>query len=117
MALDDDSAAELFREFGPVRCRRMFGGVGVFRDGLMFALETRAGVLHLKAAAEDEDAFRAEGSEAFSHTSADGRRFTMSYWRVPDRLLDDPDELAAWARRAFRAAASAPSSKRRARSG
>lgn len=116
MALDADHVSELFEAFGAVQLRRMFGGAGVFRDGLMFGLELR-GVLYLKADASTEDAFRAEGSEPFSYDRSDGRRTVTSYWRIPERLLDEPDELARWAKTAFavaRAAKAKAPAKRRA---
>jgi DNA transformation protein len=49
-------------------------------------------------------AFEKEGCRPFVYETKDGRRTVMSYWRVPDRLLDDPDALADWARRALAAA-------------
>jgi DNA transformation protein len=59
--------------------------------------------LYFKADEETIPAFQAAGSEPFVY-GAKGRRIVMSYWRLPDRLLDDPDELAEWARAALRAA-------------
>lgn len=98
MALEADEAAELFRELGPVQVRRMFGGVGVYHAGAMFALEA-AGTLYLKADPAAADAFRSEGCEPFSYATTTGRRTITSFWRAPERLMDEPDELALWARR------------------
>ncbi|MFD1701741.1 TfoX/Sxy family protein [Methylopila henanensis] len=114
MAIGADEASELFRELGEVRVRRMFGGAGLYHDGVMFALEAD-GVLYLKADAEAAEAFRAEGSEPFSYVRSSGRRTMASYWRLPERLMDEPDELAAWARRSAavaRAAAARPKRRR-----
>ena len=41
--------------------------------------------------------FKAEGLEPFTYRAGNGKRAMMSYWRMPERLYDDPDELAAWA--------------------
>lgn len=98
MALDADDAAEIFRELGAVQVRRMFGGVGVYHSGVMFALET-SGTLYLKADPDGAEAFRAEGCEPFSYETTTGRRTITSFWRAPERLMDEPDELAVWARR------------------
>jgi DNA transformation protein len=111
VALDDpERLKELLSAFGPVAIRRMFGGVGIFAEGIMFAL-VYDGELYLKADAETIPAYRTEGSGPFAY-GAKGRRIVMSYWQLPDRLLDDADELAQWARSALRAAQRSAAIKR-----
>lgn len=100
--VDVEHFKELFSAFGPVSIRRMFGGAGVFAEGVMFALISD-GDLYFKADEETIPAFRAEGAGPFVYGSRD-RRVVMSYWRLPHRLLDDPEELALWARAAVRTA-------------
>ncbi len=101
--MDADFIRDLFAELGPVQVRRMFGGTGIYADGVMFALVTRD-VLYLKTSADQTAHFAAEGCGPFEYTR-EGRRATLtSYWRVPDRLYDDPAELADWARQALVAA-------------
>ena len=97
--MDPDHLSDIFAQFGPVRARRMFGGLGLYADGVMFGL-VADGIIYLKSGVEDAEAFAAEGCEPFRYDKA-GRVVEMSYRRLPDRLLDDPDELAAWARRAL----------------
>jgi DNA transformation protein len=89
--------------FGPVSVRRMFGGAGLFRDGLMFALVV-GDVLYLKADAASRGTFEAEGLEAFSYATSSGRNTIMSFMRAPEACLDDPDEMTGWCRLAFDAA-------------
>ena len=101
MSLDD--IRELFRDFGPVEVRRMFGGAGIYADGTMFGL-VADGVIYLKADEQNVAAFEAEKLPPFTYATKDGKRGVMSYRRMPDRLYDDPDELAAWARDALAAA-------------
>ena len=98
-----DDIRELFSAFGPVEVRRLFGGAGIYADGLMFALVS-GGVIYLKADEHNAAAFEREQLEPFSYATKEGRRGIMSYRRMPDRLYDDPDELAAWARDALAAA-------------
>jgi DNA transformation protein len=103
VSLDDpEHLKEVFSAFGPVSVRRMFGGAGVYAEGTMFALIAE-GEIYLKADAETIPAFRAAGAAPFIY-GAKGKRVVMSYWRLPDRLLDEPDELAEWARAALRVA-------------
>jgi DNA transformation protein len=100
---------ELFAPVGGVSLRPMFSGHGVFRDGLMFGLVIRD-VLFLKADEATRSAFEAEGSAPFTYT-ARGREVRTSHWRVPERLLDEPDEFAEWARTAVAAARRAETAK------
>ena len=100
---NSDHIAELFAAFGVVSVRRMFSGAGIFADGLMIGLVVR-GVIFLKADAQSIPAFENEGLGPFSYRTKEGTRSLMSYWRMPERLYDDPEELAVWARQAMGAA-------------
>jgi DNA transformation protein len=96
--LDADTIRDLFGDFGPVDIRRMFGGVGLFVDGLMIAIVTRGDAIYLKADAETIPSFEKEKLAPFSYATKNGEHKLTSYWRMPDRLYDDPAELAHWAR-------------------
>ncbi len=85
---------------GPVVVKRMFGGAALSLDGLTFAIVT-ADRLWLKTDPEAIPRFEAEGSRPFDYATREGRRVITSYWQAPDRLLDEPDELAEWARRSL----------------
>jgi DNA transformation protein len=86
----------LFAEFGAVQIRRMFGGAGIYADAVMFGLVSD-GLIYLKADADTVPAFERENCAPFEYATKDGKRAVMSYWRLPDRLYDDPTELAQWA--------------------
>jgi DNA transformation protein len=94
--MDAETVRELFAEFGPVSVRRMFGGAGIFVDGLMIGLIAR-GVIYLKADEHTIADFEREGQGPFTYGTKDGERTLASYWRMPDRLYDDIEELARWA--------------------
>jgi len=100
---DPDYIRELFAAFGPVLIRRMFGGAGIYADATMFAL-VADGIIFLKADAHTIPAFEREGLGPFTYSAKNGKDIAMSYWRMPDRLYDDPDELARWANDALAAA-------------
>jgi DNA transformation protein len=108
--VDAAAISELFAEFGPVDVRRMFGGVGIFVEGRMIALVSRA-VIYLKADAETIPDFERESLAPFSYATRNGERKLTSYWRMPDRLYDDTEELARWARGAHAAALRAANRK------
>ena len=105
--MDAEFIRDLFAQFGPVTVRRMFSGAGIFRDGLMFGLIIRD-VIYLKADESSITDFEREGCAPFTYTrgKASGRpsQHALPYWRLPERLYDDPDELAVWARQAFEVA-------------
>jgi len=89
--------------FGPVIIRNMFGGAGIYADGVMFAILTDH-TLYLKADETTVPAFEAEGMAPFTYAPKGKAPVAMSYWEAPPRLLEEPDELAAWARDAHRVA-------------
>ena len=77
----------------------MFGGAGIFVDGLMIGLVSD-GIIHLKADSETIPDFEREGQGPFTYPTKNGTHTLTSYWRMPERLYDDTDELARWARAA-----------------
>lgn len=99
----EDLVAELLAPLGGLRCKRMFGAVGLFLDERMFAV-IDDGALYLKADDRNRPAYVAEGQPELGY-ERNGRRIGLGYWRLPERLLDERDELVAWAREAVAAAA------------
>jgi DNA transformation protein len=100
-----DFVKELFAGMGPVQIKRMFGGAGVYADGVMFGL-LDSDTIHIKA---NDDAMKnaliAEGSGPFVWIPQNGPRkgeqIDLGYWRLPDAALDDPDEAVRWGRKAL----------------
>jgi DNA transformation protein len=102
--LDPEFIRELFAQFRPVSVKRMFGGAGIYAEGVMFGL-VFDGAIYLKVDETSIPEFERERSRPFVYTRAKsaGRvgRASLSYWRLPERLYDDPEELAVWAGRAL----------------
>ena len=94
--MDAEAIRDVFRSFGPVHVRRMFGGKGIYQDELMFALEAR-GELYLKADEESVKVLQELGSRPFTFETRDGRATLTSYWLMPESALDDPDEAREFA--------------------
>lgn len=109
--MDPDFIRELFAEFGEVAFKRMFGGQGLYAGGLMFGLVTDS-VIYLKADETTSPAYAAENCAPFGYDTKHGRRVLTSYWRLPDRLYDEPGELAQWARAALSVAQAKKAAKR-----
>jgi DNA transformation protein len=100
-ALDAEFVRDLFAQFRPVTIRRMFRSAGIFCDGVMFGLISD-GTIFLKVDESTIPDFEREGCRPFTYTrSKRAGRVALSYWQLPDRLYDDPDELAVWAARAL----------------
>lgn len=106
-----DNLKEVFESFGVVSAKRMFGGFGLFHDGLMFAL-VADDVLYLKADRTSAPAFDELGLPAFEYDKA-GKKMKMSYYLAPEEILDDPELAREWAERAFAAALRAKAPRRK----
>lgn len=94
--------ADVFRLFGPIEVRRMFGGYGVYHEGLMFGLVSGE-TLYLKADAGNVADFRKQGLGPFEYRRK-GKVAKLSYYLAPATVMEDSAETARWARRSFDAA-------------
>ena len=104
-----DQVVELLGPFGTVVQRPMFGGHGVYLDGLLFALVFDNG-LYLKADEINRGEFISSGWQPFSSTRGH-RRTTYSFFRVPEDMLESAERILPWARSAYAAAMRARSKK------
>ncbi len=99
--------AEFLREelapLGRVTMRRMFGKTGVFCDGLMFGMVTND-TLYFRVDDDNRAIFKEAESVPPLNYEKQGRTIDLSFWRAPERLLDEPDELVRWAQVALAAA-------------
>ena len=109
--MDRDFLIDLFSDFGPVTIRPMFSGFGISADGINFAMALRAG-LYFRADDRTISQFEAEGSKPFVYQTRAKTVTVNSYWQLPARLFDDPEELTGWARAALAAAQRAAMKKR-----
>ncbi|MDP6344748.1 MAG: TfoX/Sxy family protein [Alphaproteobacteria bacterium] len=101
---------DLLEPLGHVTSRRMFGGVGIFYRGLMFALVS-ADAIYFKVDDGNRPDYEAAGMAPFSYQRNGRRAALTSYWRVPDDILDVEDEILDWARGAADAALRADAAK------
>lgn len=116
-----DYVVELLAPLGSVTARRMFGGHGIYSDGLMFALIANQ-VLYFKCDESTQGRFEAAGSQPFVYASRI-RRVTLGYWSAPGDAMESTALAMPWARLALDAAlrkathaTTAPSHRRRASS-
>ena len=96
---------ELLEGWGSVSARRMFGGQGLYHEGLMFAIVMN-NRLYLKVDEINRPEFEALGLTPFTYPMK-GKDVALSYWTAPDAIFDEPTEAVRWARSAWDAAARA----------
>jgi DNA transformation protein len=102
---------EHLEPLGRITFRRMFSGAGVYCDGVIFGLILRD-TLHFKVDDGNRAAYAAEGMAPFSYEAQGKVRQVGAYWRVPERLFDEPDEMLKWARTALAAGRRAAADKK-----
>jgi len=90
---------DLMRDFAPVQARAMFGGFGLFRDGLMFGLLADE-VLYLKVDAQSVDDFEARGLGPFRYASK-GKVGALRYHQAPAEVYEDAQAMALWCDKAW----------------
>ena len=102
-----DDFAEFLRDqltpLGRITMRRMFGKTGVFCDGFMLGM-VRDNTLYLRVDDDNRAAFKEAASFPPLNYDKKGSTIDLSFWRAPERLFDEPDELVSWARAALAAA-------------
>ena len=108
--MDRDHLIDLFSEFGPISLRKMFSGFGISADGVNFAMALRAGLI-FRVDELTIPRYDAEGAKPFQYDTRNKTVVVNSYRHLPERLYDDPDELAVWAREAVGAAKRAAARK------
>lgn len=104
---------DLFAFYGTVHARRMFGGMGLFAGDVMVGIvfDDR---IYLKTDEDTRKSFVSEGSGPFIyHARQSGGEIAMSYYEVPERLYDEPEEFSEWVRRSYAVAENSPSVRRK----
>jgi DNA transformation protein len=104
-----DYVMELLGPFGTVGVRRMFGGHGVYLDGLMFAIIS-GDTLYLKSDEMNRIEFVQAGCEIFAYARK-GKRATLNFFQAPAEAMESPELMLPWARTAYAAALRANAKK------
>jgi DNA transformation protein len=106
MVASDGFAEFLLDQLAPlgrITMRRMFGKTGVFCDGFMLGM-VRDNTLYFRVDDDNRAAFKEAESFPPLNYEKKGGIIDLSFWRAPERLFDEPDELVTWARAALAAA-------------
>ncbi|MCB1754920.1 MAG: TfoX/Sxy family protein [Gammaproteobacteria bacterium] len=97
-----ENLKDVFAAFGAIEARRMFGGYGLYHDGLMFALVS-GDVLYLKTDKQSLASFTGLDLQPFEFEKK-GKMVETSYYTAPEIIFDEPDAAKEWASRAYEAA-------------
>ena len=104
---------DLFQEFGPIAIRRFFGGEGIYAGEVMIGM-VFDDLIYLTTDAKTRKPFVAEKCKPFKFTKRGTGEIVSTHWyAVPDRLYDDPEELAQWARAALTVASNSETTRRK----
>jgi len=90
-----------FAGVGTLSTRKMFGGLSIYADGVIFALIISTGALMIKAKGALASDLAAQGSQQFIHDGKDDKRVAMPYWTLPDAAMDEQELACDWARRSL----------------
>lgn len=106
-----DYAEELIAGFGKVEIRKMFGGAGVYRNGVGFGI-LDDDTFFIKADTALGAELKKQGSKPWSYSvKKDGTVRDIAYWSLPANAADDGDEASALAKRSFEIAKRAAADK------
>ena len=104
-------AEELIAGFGKVEIRKMFGGAGVYRNGVGFGI-LDDDTFFIKADTAFGAELKKQGARPWSYSvKKDGTVRDIAYWSMPAAAADDGDEASALAKRSFEIAKKAAAEK------
>ncbi len=94
-----------------ITSRAMFSGYGIYKDGIIFAI-IADGALYFKADTETEADFKEYGSGPFTYPMKNGKTTTLSYWLLPEEIMENRELLPEWVERAVAASKRAKRAKK-----
>ena len=104
---------DLFQEFGPVTLRPFFGGEGISAGDTILGF-VFGDVIYFKTSAETRKLFLAENCKPFTFKKrSTGETVVTGWYAVPERLYDEPEEFAKWAKAAFDVASASPTAQKK----
>ena len=107
-----DDAVEMFSVLGPIRTRKMMGGLTIYAQDVTFAIYDPDQGYFLKSDTHTQEIYEAEGLERFTFEMKN-KTASMNYYAMPEAAYDDPDILEEWARMALDVALRAKKPKKK----
>ncbi len=106
---------DLLSDLDGVTSRAMFGGYGIYQDGVVFAMVVDER-LYYKVGESSRAEYEAHGAKPFTYLHGKGaaaKPVAMSYWEVPEEILEDRAALREWTAKAIAASRAKKSAKKR----
>ena len=94
---------DILLPLGNMRARKMFGGFGIYKNGIFFALIIN-NILYFKVDVTNQSDYESFGSKPFTYTNKNDKLVSMSYWEVPIDILENQNKLEQWVEKAVQAA-------------
>lgn len=98
-----DYILDLLLPLGGIKARKMFGGVGIYKDGIFFALVTGNDIVYFKVDDITRSDYEKYESKPFTYEK-NKKIIALSYWEAPVDILENRDALEVWVEKAVQAA-------------
>jgi DNA transformation protein len=103
---------DLLAEVSGVTSKKMFSGYGIYKQGIIFAI-IADGELYFKIGEENKADYEAYGSKPFTYKMPGGKLYKMSYWELPEEIMEDHEALRGWVEKAVQASVKAHRTKKK----
>ncbi|PJZ48830.1 TfoX/Sxy family protein [Leptospira saintgironsiae] len=97
---------------GPLSYKNMFGGFGVYSGSQIFAMVIKDR-LYFRVGQSNQAEYETAGMAPFTYAGKDGKLVRVSYWEVPEEILEDDEDLVFWFRKSLAEANKAASLKKK----
>ncbi len=91
---------DLLSPLQSVTARAMFGGYGIYKDGIIFGI-IADDILYFKVDDTNIIDYKNKASEPFSYEAKNKKNIMISYWQVPADILEDNELFCAWATQSY----------------
>ena len=102
--------SDLLTGIDGISSKALFGGYGIYKNGVIFAVIADA-TLYFRVDAETKKDYQKHSSEPFVYQAHTGKKVAMAYWRLPDRIMEDREKLVEWVDKAVAASSKAKKNK------
>ncbi len=103
---------DLFLETPNIISKKMFGGYGIYKGGVIFAI-IADGELYFKVGESNKADYETRGSSPFTYKMPNGKPFEMSYWKLPEEIMEDREALSEWVEKAVAASKASKKQKKK----
>ncbi len=101
---------DLFAEMQGVTVRAMFGGYGIYKNSVFFAIIVD-GKLFFKVGDSNRKEYEEHGIKPFTYKMPNGKPYQMSYWQVPEEIMENREVFSSWVSKAVIASLTAKKMK------